>query len=344
VKIKEIVRLFNNQEDNKLNLISAQILWSYFQDKFANCLYNLVLGDNGSGKSSIGKTFRATGYRAVGMNDPSGANLFRVLGTLEPGQCTIVCDEAERIGDSPDIMNIIKCGSSRDEKITKTNTNTWRQEWYCPYCYKLILTEKSLNEQKAKGMLDRTLSFTAIPGDTIDDNDIAEVMSESLRIGNRKLQRLHDRITRFRKTVFMYRLLHFKDPVTDIDIGTKRRNRQICKPTLQLFFETKAQAEIEQIFQHFLIRKNEKKDVSLESLLCTVIKNIIEESEKNVITTDRRINIRVATLWDQIFTEVHGHPPRNNTTDGDDEVLQSDECFIPDLGITIYQANYNICI
>lgn len=323
-EIKSIVKLFNNQEDNKLNLIAADILWSYFQDKFATCHYDLVMGDNGSGKTSIGTTFEATGYRAVGMTDPTGATLFRVLGTLEPGQCTIVADEAERLGESTDIMNIIKTGTSRDKKITRTDksaSNTWKLDWFYPYCYKLILTEKPLNDYKAKGVLDRTLVFTAIPGDTMDDNDITEVMDQSLRVGNKRLQRLYDRITRFRKTAFIYRLLHFKDPVIDIDIGTKRRNRQLCKPTLQLFFETKAQAEVEKIFQDFLIRKNEKKSVSLESLLCTVIKKIACDQ-----TTDE-LKIPVSTIWEEIFKEIYG----------EDNQIISDECFIPDLGLTVYK-------
>jgi hypothetical protein len=176
-EIKSIVRLFNNQEDNKLNLLSAQILWSYFQDKYAICSYGLIEGDNGNGKSSIGTTAEATMYRAVGMTDPSGANLFRVLGTIEAGQCTIVCDEAEKIGDNPDIMNIVKAGISKNKKITKINNqNSYRQEWFYTYGYKLILTEKPLHELKAKGVLDIVLQFTTIPGDTPNDNDITEVI------------------------------------------------------------------------------------------------------------------------------------------------------------------------
>jgi hypothetical protein len=34
----------------------------------------------------------------------SAANLFRVPGVLQAGQCTLVVDESERISDDPDIM------------------------------------------------------------------------------------------------------------------------------------------------------------------------------------------------------------------------------------------------
>ena len=56
-----------------------------------------VVGDNDSGKSSLGITFEATGYRPVYMTDPSAANIFRCLGTIESGQCTIILDEADKI-------------------------------------------------------------------------------------------------------------------------------------------------------------------------------------------------------------------------------------------------------
>ena len=55
-----------------------------------------VIGENSSGKSTIGDTFEAVGYRVVNMTDPSAAILFRILGTLEPGQCTLVQMRAKK--------------------------------------------------------------------------------------------------------------------------------------------------------------------------------------------------------------------------------------------------------
>ena len=44
------------------------------------------------------------------MTDPSAANIFRCLGTIEPGQCTIILDEADKIDKSPEMMAILKTG------------------------------------------------------------------------------------------------------------------------------------------------------------------------------------------------------------------------------------------
>ena len=73
-KSKSFVKLYNDQDDYKLNLVAADIEGSYFQDKFSTTHYLGVIGDNGSGKSTIGDTFEAIGYRPVNMTDPTAAN------------------------------------------------------------------------------------------------------------------------------------------------------------------------------------------------------------------------------------------------------------------------------
>jgi hypothetical protein len=94
---KQYVREYNDQDDYKIVLIALDIIFSYFQDKFSTTHYVGVVGDNDSGKTSMGTTFEATGYRPAYMTDPSAPNIFRCLGQIEPGQCTIILDEADKI-------------------------------------------------------------------------------------------------------------------------------------------------------------------------------------------------------------------------------------------------------
>ena len=77
------------------------------------------MGDNDSGKSSIGITFESVGYRPVYMTDPSAANIFRCIGGIEPGQCTIILDEADKIDKSPEMMAILKTGYQLTAKSQK---------------------------------------------------------------------------------------------------------------------------------------------------------------------------------------------------------------------------------
>src|SRR5439155_24114633 len=123
---------------------------AFFQDKFSTTHYVGVIGDNGSGKSTVGDTFEAVGYRVVNMTDPTAANFFRVLGTLEPGQCTVVADEAEKIDQSAEIMSTLKTGYHIKGKVARVNMNTGRQEFFYTYCLKMIIAERSPNERKAK--------------------------------------------------------------------------------------------------------------------------------------------------------------------------------------------------
>ncbi|HEY9386335.1 MAG TPA: hypothetical protein VIP70_04800 [Nitrososphaeraceae archaeon] len=141
---KTFVKKYNDQDEDKQILLSADIVWSYLQDRFSTTHYDVVIGDNESGKSTIGDTFEAVGYRPVNMTDPTAANLFRVLGTIEPGQSTIIADEAEKIDQSSDIMSILKTGYHIKKKIARTNNNnnTWKQEFFFTYCFKIINSGK----------------------------------------------------------------------------------------------------------------------------------------------------------------------------------------------------------
>jgi hypothetical protein len=127
------VEEYNDQDYNKLVLITTDILYSYFQDKYATTYYDNIVDDNDSGKSSQGITIEAIGYRPVYMTDPSAANIFRCLGSIEPGQCTIILDEADKIDKSPEMMAIFKTGYQLNGKVPKINTNTLRQEFFFTY-------------------------------------------------------------------------------------------------------------------------------------------------------------------------------------------------------------------
>jgi hypothetical protein len=233
-KAKSIVQKYNDQDEYKVILIAADIVWSYFQDKFATTHYDCVIGDNGSGKSTVGDTFVSIGYRPVAMTDPSAANLFRVLGTIEPGQGTIVADEAEKIDQSSEIMGTLKTGYHIKGKIAKINlNNNGKQEFYWTYCFKIIISERLPNQGKAKGVLDRMFIFDCYNGKPIFD--IKEIINPA---GNKRRQKLLDEILDFRKLMLMYRLIHFSDPIQDIDIGFDGRDKELCKPTIQLFYNT----------------------------------------------------------------------------------------------------------
>ncbi|HEY7082377.1 MAG TPA: hypothetical protein VH500_22025 [Nitrososphaeraceae archaeon] len=274
LKAKEVVQDYNDQDHDKLVLFATDIIFSYFQDKFATAHYDSIVGDNDSGKSSLGITFEATGYRPVYMTDPSAANIFRCLGTIEPGQCTIILDEADKIDKSPEMMAILKTGYQLNGKVPKINTNTLRQEFFFTFGLKIIIGERSMSLTEAKGVYDRTFSSTAYAGDP--KFDIKETLNPQ---GNAACKSRLDRLRSFRKLLLIYRLLHFNDQVPDIDTGLKRRNRELCKPILQLFHDSKieTQTEIKSMLEHFLAVKKHRKESTIEVALYPTIINLVSE-------------------------------------------------------------------
>ena len=96
----------------------------------------------------------------------------------------------------------------------------------------------------------------------MDDADIKETMNpQGDPIRELALRDLID----FRKLMLVYRLIHFADPIPDINIGVKGRNKELFKPYIQLFHNSEAQNEIEETLQKFLGAKNERKSNSLEA-------------------------------------------------------------------------------
>ncbi|MFL6458808.1 MAG: hypothetical protein ACJ71G_17805 [Nitrososphaeraceae archaeon] len=202
------------------------------------------------------------------MTDPSAANIFRVLGKIEYGQCTIVMDEAEKVDKSPDLMSILKAGYQFNARVSKINMNEV-QQWFYPYCLKLIIAERSPNQNDAKGVLDRTFSYTTYKGKP--QNDVKELLNPA---GDQGRQQLFDQLVDFRKLMLVYRLIHFKDAIPDIDIGLDGRDKELCKPLLQLFDNAESYPEIRATLQKFLDAKNQKKSNLIEAALLPLIVNI----------------------------------------------------------------------
>jgi hypothetical protein len=90
---------YNDQESNILTLLAIDTVLSYSQDRFSTIHYLNCIGDNGTGKNAFGTTFQFTGYRPVNAASMSAANHLRIGGTIEPGQRTIIEDEADSIED-----------------------------------------------------------------------------------------------------------------------------------------------------------------------------------------------------------------------------------------------------
>jgi hypothetical protein len=58
-----------------------------------------------------------------------------------------------------------------------------------------------------------------------------------------------------------YRLIHFKDQQPDLEIRRlDDREKELCKPLLQLFYGSKAYKEVRDTIMTFLDKKNRRKE------------------------------------------------------------------------------------
>ena len=300
--------MFVDQDKHVIVLLAADAMWTYFQDLFAITHYFEAVGANDVGKSSVGYTFGITGYRVIRGTSISGPNYIRILKNIEPGQCVIIEDEGDRISEDPDKVNILKSGYEYDSRVPKTNMNTSDQlpDWYLPYCYKMILAEKSLREYKVPGLVDRTFSNKLRPGSV--KYAIKEVVGPNLS-KNPRLQKLYDRLLSFRKLALCYRLVHYRDQLTEIETGLKNRDNELCKPLLQFFYGTEALQEVKETLEIFVKKRRSRKKASLEAALYPIIKKFVfaevgldyeQNTFADVKAKKEKVKVPFWRIWDYI--------------------------------------------
>ena len=95
----------------------------------------------------------------------------------------------------------------------------------------------------------------------------------------------------------MHRLIHFGDPIVDLDIGVQGREKELCKPLLQLFYETPSQTDIIVALQKFLDEKSQRKQNMLEPTLYPIVKSLTEA---------KGTEVSVASLWGGILSGIPG--------------------------------------
>jgi hypothetical protein len=314
---KNIFSKFVDQDSHIVVILSVDAIWTYFQDLFPITHYGEAVGSNDVGKSSIGYTFEYTGYRVIKGTAISGANYNRVLGSVEPGQCVIVEDEGDDISEDSEKVKILKAGYEYNIKVPKINMNATNQDqnWYFPFCYKIILAEKSLKEYKVPGLVDRTFSFPCRPGKV--KYYIKEVVSRNLN-KSPKLQKLYDDLLSFRKLMLCYRLVHYQDLLPNIETGLKNRDQELCKPLLQLFYGTEAlKQEIIPALEDFVKQRRTRKGNSLETTLYPIVKKFVfveegldylQNTYEELKTKKKQVKVPFWKIWHYIIDGgIDGH-------------------------------------
>ena len=317
-KIKSMLKRFNDVDDKTATLLSVTILNSYFQDRFSTIYYLIVVGANGTGKSSFGETFECLAYRAVKMNNATEAFWFRIFGTNEPGQVTIIAEEVDKMDENSQVMGMLKEGYQPNSKVPRMNNDNDKMDFYYPFGIKILIGEESPSEDKARGLLDRSFKIKSYKG--YPDFDIKDIRNPQ---GNPNKQALLDEMYDLRKILLAYRVVHFKDPYKEIEVGLDGRDREVCKPTLQLFYTLGAseetQREIEATLQHFLDIKNKRKGQTLEAVIYPIVVNHVSVNGKEIPSGE---------IWKIITSSLEG----NFDEDKDGKIRKPNVFYSADFG------------
>jgi hypothetical protein len=275
-EVELINRKYVDTEDHYHVLLTADMIWTWVQDKFGYTHYDIIRGDNGSGKNSQLLVFKFLGYRVFYVVSATAPNYFTKMGNVEEGQVTIAEDEAEDIAIDKEKRTIIKNGYASGGSVPKVELEGGRRsdDWLV-YSHKWFAMEELPAVKEIKGILDRSFVLTYVAGDP--KYNIKDIINSA---GEPKFKPLYDELINIRNILFCWRLINYYEPILDVKLNVKNRSAELTKPLIRLFQNSPvALGKILYSLSQFMTERNENKATSFESITYKVIEGLIKERE-----------------------------------------------------------------
>ena len=292
-KVKSIYRKYVDADDFHISICTADIVFTYYHDKIGLTHYLFFVGNNDSGKSNNLRVIHMLAYRNFMSTDVTTPNIYQFLGNKEEGQGTLCIDEADNIDMSHEIMSLSKNGYTKGFPVARIDTSNGRKQYrYFTFCFKAFAAERLPDSVKAKGFNQRTIPLSCIYG--IPQYDISEILNPS---GDQEHQELLDELNETRNTLLIHRLLHHNENVPDVKLNLTGREKQLFKPILRVFQNSKTLKELLPIISKYISDRRENNANSLYAFLHKLIKDLIREHD----TTE----LESSLIWDRI-TELPG--------------------------------------
>lgn len=307
-KVMTEFKRYVNVPEQVLTVLSADTIYSYFQDKFGTTHYNIFIGDNGSGKNSALLVFRFLGYRPFYVTGANAANYYTFLGDIQEGQGTIAEDEADDIDRDKDKQRILKTGYANGGSVPKiefSSNGSRSQKPYLTFCHKWFAMEEIPDERKVKGVLDRSFIFKFLAGEI--QYNIKDVQKD-------ENSELYEKLMDLRKILFIFKILRQKDKFEDIQLNIKNRNAELTKPLLRLFNHTQSLDKIRNSLSILINEKSKMKSNSIEAKILEALNRLVDSTNdeegkevyqftnEQIFDEVRRVMDGLENQWDNTYS------------------------------------------
>lgn len=291
-KVRSTVAAFNATDDRYIEILTADIIFSHFADKIGGTHYLWPHGRSGTGKGSMLETAHQLAYRAALVSNTTAANVYRLLGSIEIGQCSLLIDEANNLENDPFLMEVLKTGYKANGKVPRimdASSSDAEQVFYHTFCWKMIAAEKLPPVWKAEGLLNRCFLIKTYPAEPKFKIDKAVNPA-----GDPLLQKLNAQLNSLRKLLFAYRLLHYDAPILDVKLTIDGRDEELCSPLVRLFRKSKVlDTTIIPTLYEFVKEKREANSQSLDQKILDVVRDIINAQPAN----DKNYKLEFSAIW-----------------------------------------------
>jgi hypothetical protein len=293
-KVKALWSKYIDADDFHISICAADIIFTYYQDKMGLTHYLFFVGGNDSGKSNNLFVLKYLAYRNFTSTGMTVANVYQFLGSGEEGQGTLCYDEADRIDEDRLMMAILKNGYGKGFPVPKIDTSFGRKQMkYNTYCFKAFAAERFLDPVNAKGLIQRCIELQCYAGDP--RYDITEVTDET---GAEEFQELKYELNDMRNIMLVVRLLHFHEKIHDIKLNIKRREKQLFKPVIRIFQNTKTLDELLPVISKYMTQRREANYSSLHAFLYKAAKDMIKSRKTSLLES--------GFIWDYIISNLQG--------------------------------------
>jgi hypothetical protein len=311
-KVKHYAKLFYDTDTEAyINLIAADIIFTYFQDRIGKTHYIFVYGEPGTGKGAILETFNQLAYRGVQVTDASAASVYRLLGSVEKGQVILIIDEANRLEDDSFLLDVLKVGYKGSTKVPRVmdaqSSSESKIEYFYAYCFKIIAAEHLPAHWKTGGFLSRCLLIHTSPGNPpLDISDIVD------NAGDPKNAKIMLELSKLRKLLFTYRLLNYSEPIPDIGgiKGIFGRDRELIKPLIRLFKahggDTESLEVIKQTLHHFIKERNQETTDSFVATIYRLVRQLTENIADSSSVTTGWYELTYSDIWQNVKEQLDG--------------------------------------